>query len=305
MGAEHRDEEALETTGYFLNGSFRKTGRNLSYAARIYALSPDFKTDVGFVRRTDQRLGSGDVQYQWWPQSWLISWGPSGLYSRNLNFDGILEDEQIQARVNFNFARNIRFNTNIDRDMERFEGIDFHKTRIGVGGSVNTNRRISFGGGFDWGDQVFFDQANPFLGRESRLRLFINLRPVSRFQSRVDINTSRFTDPMGLFIPGVNEGQVDETGQVFNGSILRALSTYQFSQRLLFRNITELDTFDQTLGLNFLLTYRVSSGTAFFVGYDDHYQQREQFDDREIFPGSGYQQTNRAIYTKIQYLFRF
>ena len=33
---------------------------------------------------------------------------------------------------------------------------------------------------------------------------------------------------------------------------------------------------DQTLGLNFLVTYRVNSGTAFYIGYDDHYQQRER-----------------------------
>ena len=135
--------------------------------------------------------------------------------------------------------------------------------------------------------------------------MYINFRPLSRFQSNININTRRLTDPMRQFIPGVNRGEVDENGVVFNVNIFRALSTYQFSERLLFRNITEVNTFDQELGLNFLLTYRVNSGTAFFVGYDDHYRQREQFNDHELFPGSAYQQTNRAIFTKVQYLFRF
>ena len=110
---------------------------------------------------------------------------------------------------------------------------------------------------------------------------------------------------MGLFLPGVNEGSVDSNSEVFNVKIFRALSTYQFSERLLFRNIAEVNTFDKTLALNVLLTYRVNSGTAFYIGYDDRYQQREQFHDHEIFPGTGYQQTNRAIFTKLQYLFRF
>ena len=69
--------------------------------------------------------------------------------------------------------------------------------------------------------------------------------------------------------------------------------------------ITEFDTYDHTLGLNFLLTYRVNSGTAFYVGYDDHYRQREQFEDQVNITGTGYQQTNRAIFTKFQYLFRY
>ena len=305
MGTDHQDQDRLKTNGYFYDVMFRKSGRNLSYTGATYGMSPDFKTDVGFVRRTDQRFAFGNVNYQWWPQSWVINWGPSVRYSRNYNFEGILDDEQANLGLSFDFARNIRVNGSVNRDLERFEGINFRKTRVGTFGNINTSRLISFGGGFDWGDQVYYDTANPFLGRESSARVFINLRPVSRFQSQINIETSRFSDPLGFFVPGVNEGSVDENGQVFDVKIVRALSTYQFSDRLLFRNIAEVNTFDQTLGLNFLLTYRVNSGTAFYVGYDDRYQQREQFDDREIFPGSGYQQTNRAVFTKFQYLFRF
>ena len=304
MGTDHRDEDGLDTTGYLLDASFRKTGRNLSYGTSAYSLSPDLKTDVGFVRRTDQRLIRGFARYQWWPEDWVISWGPNGRYSRNHNFDGVLEDEQASVGLNFDFAENITANVDINRDMERFDGVDFFKSRANVFGRVS-RRILSVGGGFNWGDQVYFDDVNPFLGRDTNLFMFIDFRPVSRLQSRINVNTSRFTDRNGFFIPGINEGSVDENGQVFDVKILRALSTYQFTERMLFRNIAEVNTFDQTLGLNFLLTYRVNSGTAFYVGYDDHYQQREQFDDHEIFPGSGYQQTNRAIFTKLQYLFRF
>ena len=172
-------------------------------------------------------------------------------------------------------------------------------------GNVNTSRVISFGGGFDWGEEVYFDIANPFLGRESGFRTFINLRLLSRFASNISIRTRRFTDPNGLFIPGLNDGERDENGVMFNVNIFRALSTYQFTDRLLLRNITEFNTYDETLGLNFLVTYRVNSGTAFYIGYDDHYLQRAQFDDQVNITGTGYQQTNRAIFTKIQYLFRY
>ena len=305
MGTDHRSQEGSKKNGYFLDIFARKNGRNLSYTAATYVLSPDFKTDVGFVRRTDQRFSFGNISYQWWPQNWLISWGPNGRYSRNYNFGGILEDEQADVGVNFNFAKNIGANFNVSREMERFKDVDFFKTRFNAFARINTSRIFSFGGGGNWGDQVYFDKNNPFLGQDNNVFMFINFRPVSRFQSQININTSRFTDPMGLFLPGVNEGSVDSNSEVFNVKIFRALSTYQFSERLLFRNIAEVNTFDQTLALNVLLTYRVNSGTAFYIGYDDRYQQREQFHDHEIFPGTGYQQTNRAIFTKLQYLFRF
>lgn len=305
LGTDHRNDDGLETSGYLLDTNFRSSGRNLNYDGSVSVLSPDFRTDVGFVRRTDQRRFSGGVGYKWWPEGWLISWGPDARYYRSHNFDGVLEDEEISVGTDFDFAKSIRVGVNVNRDMERFGGIDFHKTRVRFHGNIETSAILKASGGFGRGDEVYFDSVNPFLGSESSMFISLNFRPLSRLHSRVSINTSRFTDPHGRFLPGVNTGAVDENGLVFNVNIFRVMTTYQFSDRLLFRNISEVNTFDQTLRLNFLLTYRVNSGTAIFVGYDDQYQQREQFDDPELYPGTGYQQTNRAIFAKFQYLFRF
>ena len=63
------------------------------------------------------------------------------------------------------------------------------------------------------------------------------------------------------------------------------------------------NTFNKTLDASVLLTYRVNSGTAFYVGYDDHYAQGDAIDPK-VFPGTEFERTNRAIFTKIQYLFR-
>ena len=258
------------------------------------------------MRRTDQRETEARLEYEWWPQNWLISWGPEVRYGRNYNFDQVLEDEQFRAGVSANFAKNIRYSFDVDQDMERYYGIDFDKRRYRMFGNVNTSRVLSIGTGFDWGDEVYFDGANAFLGRESGFRTFINFRPTSRFATNINITTSRFTDPLGLFTAGVNDGERSEDGEIFNVNIFRALNTYQFTDRLALRNITEFNTWDRTVGLNLLATYRVNSGTAFYIGYDDHYQQYEQFyDDQVNIIDRGYLQTNRAVFTKIQYLFRY
>ena len=55
VGTQDTDLDGVERSGFLLDASFRKSGRNLSYVFAHYALSPDFETDVGFVRRTDQR----------------------------------------------------------------------------------------------------------------------------------------------------------------------------------------------------------------------------------------------------------
>ena len=122
-------------------------------------------------------------------------------------------------------------------------------------------------------------------------RLFVTVLPFSRLQSSINVNFSRLTDPR-------------TNTRVFDVKIFRALTTYQFTGRLLFRNILEYNTFDGTLDSNLLFTYRVNAGTVFFAGYDDHYQRGDRLDPA-LFPASGLRQTNRAIFTKISYLFRY
>ena len=301
FGTRHRDLDGLETSGHMLNANIRKTGRNFSYLLAWYSLSPDFKTDVGFVRRTDQRFTFSEVAYRWWPESWIISWGPRLRYTRSYNFDGILEDEQASAGFNVAFDNSVNVNADINRDMERFGGIDFFKRRYRFFGVMSQMRQVSFGVGGSGGDQIFYDEERPYLGRDTGWNVFLNLRPVPRLESRINVDTNRFIDV------GSNDLLV------FDVNIFRTLTTFQFTDRFLFRNISEYNSFDQRLSLNFLLTYRVNAGTAFYVGYDDRYQQADHIvrdldgngiDDR-FFHSTALRRTNRAFFTKLQYLFRY
>ena len=292
VGTRHRDLDGLERDGHVLDAGIRENGRNLDWSVSAFQISPDFETDVGFVRRTDQRRTSGNISYRWWPESWIINWGPRFNYARNWNYDDILEDEDARLGLNVSFTGNIRVNASVSRDMERFGGIDFFKNEYSFGGGVNTSRALQVSMNFSQGDQIFFDATDPFLGRGTRARFNVTLRPVSRLRSQISVNTSRLTDPR------------NGDAEIFDVKIVRAFSAYQFSDRLLLRNITEYNTFDGALDLNLLLTYRVNGGTVFFFGYDDHYQQEDTIDDT-LFFSSDFRRTNRAVFTKLQYLFRY
>ena len=294
LTTQNRDLAGNETSGPMFDGGYRHNGRNLGYSTSLYSIAPDFDTAVGFVRRRDIRRIRNDVSYRWWPESWLINWGPEFDYSRNWNFDDVLEDEEARLRLRMTFAKNVSFSTDVRREMERFGGIDFWKTRYSYNTNVNTSRIFSFGGGVNWGDQVRYS-SSPFLGDGSSGRMFMALRPFSRLQSFINFNTSRLLDPLG-------------ESEVFDVKIYRAQTTYQFTDRLLLRNILEHNSFSGTLGTNLLITYRVNSGTVFYIGYDDRYQQGDLLfddDDEPLFLTSDFERTNRAFFTKISYLFRY
>ena len=289
-----------DTYGNMFDVGMTSQGRNLNYFIAGYTIAPDFNTDVGFVRRRDIKAVTSRIGYRWWPESWLINWGPEASYGRNYDFADVLEDEERRAGVNFSFAKNIRFGTRVNRDMERFGGINFEKTTYSTNLFVNTLNAVSGGGFFSVGDQVFFGES-PFLGSGSNGSIFLTLRPHTRLQSQINISTSRLTNPL-------------EDTEIFDVKIYRALTTYQFTSRMLLRNILEYNTFSRTFGANLLLTYRVNSGTVFFIGYDDRYQQgdlivdpnrNEAFLTNNRFLTTDLLRTNRAFFTKISYLFRY
>jgi hypothetical protein len=290
IATDHRDAAGVQRKGYFYDFNLRKAGRNVSYSLISNAISPDLRTDVGFVRRTDQRQSLGNISYRWWPENWLISWAPRLNHMRNYQFDGTLQEETSGATVSFSFAKNITAEAGVTREMERYRSIDFWKTRYSAAASMATSRRLTVTATMNGGDQIRF-VTDPFLGSTTAWDVAVALRPVPRFQSDFSVAASRFRDTR-------------ERRQEFDVKILRSLSTYQFTERLLVRNITEHNTLDKTFGENLLLTYRVNAGTVFYLGFDTRYRHGDQI-NATLFPQDAYMRTNRALFTKLQYLFRY
>ena len=288
--SDHRDSTGERRTAPFLDLALRREGRNLSYGVFHNQIDPDFRTDTGFVQRVDLRRTNAVAQYRWWPQHWIVNWGPRAGYARNYDFAGVLQDEEAGVAVNAQFARNVFANVGVNRDMERFQGIAFRKHRLNVGGGANALRWLGFGAFYNSGDQIRF-VTDPFLGRGDTLTAFANVRPFSRLQSQIDFTSSRLTDPRS-------------STTVFDVKLYRAQTVYQFTPRLLARNILEYNSGAKTLGVNALLTYRVNSGTVFYVGFDDRHREGSAI-DATLFQAPGYQRTNRAFFTKFQYLFRY
>ena len=288
--SSHRDLDGIAGSGPMFNAEIRRDSRHLSYSLDFNSIDPDFRTDAGFVRRVDMQQLDADVEYQWWPESWLISWGPEFRYRRNVDHSGILQDEDFRADMSLRFARNIFFRADAQREMERFQGIDFHKTRFSMRNGINTSRRFSLFYGIDWGEQIRFVE-NPFLGRMFDYNLSLTLLPTSRLNSQFRLDTARFAD--------MHTGEL-----VFDVKILRSFTTYQFTDRLLVRNILEHNTGNGKVGINLLFTYRVNAGTAFYIGYDDRLQEGIYL-DRERFYNRDLQRQQRAFFTKLQYLFRY
>ena len=284
----HRNAVDGELGGSIREIDFAREARNLTYSLAHSSIEPGVRTGTGFIPRVDIRRTDATVGYRWWPGSRIISWGPSFTYLRNYSHRGVLEDEQFRGAVNFEFVRGVRASGGINRDLERYGGIDFRKTSFWFAGAVSS-RYVTVVGDFNGGDGIYFSD-DPFLGRSAGGRLAVYVRPGTRLRADLEVLSSRFADPLGA--------------TVFDVRIFRTRAYYQFSNRLMLRHILEHNTLRGTLGNNLLLTYRINAGTAAFVGYDDRFLRGSQL-DAVLFPARQFERTNRAFFTKVSYLFRF
>ena len=151
VGAWNLDNDGVKRrNGHVLDATLRQNGRNVDWFASAYEITPNFDTDVGFVRRTDERRLSGNIGYRFWPNGRIVNWGPRIKVLRNWDFDRVLQDARLGFSLNFSLAGNVRLSADFDKEMERFEGIDFDMNRFSARVSKNS-RSYSFGGTSVWG----------------------------------------------------------------------------------------------------------------------------------------------------------
>jgi hypothetical protein len=286
-GTDHRDNEGHRQRGAAADVEFRRAGRHLEYGAMHRFRSPGFRTDLGFVERTDIAETQADVSYDFWPQRTIVRWGPRVEYLRIYDHRGVLNDERIETNVSAQFARNIEVFGEHERAMERFAEIDFRTTGYRVGVDVNASRRVSAEIDVDWGDGIQYSDM-PAIGRSRGAEIEVNVRPSHRLDANLSIEVSRLSDPA--------------TGDVWiRQTIYRMRAAYQFSDRWFLRTILEHDTGLARAGANLLLTYRVNAGTVAFVGYDDRFEQLG-LTSSPVF--GRFHRTNRAVFTKLSFLWR-
>ena len=302
VGSETQSTEYGFLRGPAFEADFTRQGRNLSYGAAYGSVDPEFWTETGFLPRWNLRQATANVGYRWWPESTLITWGPTVNYLRLYDHTGVLQDEQIQGMASFQFRHNISVTANVNRDLERFEEVGFRKSGYGAYGVISS-RLVSIVGGINRGDGILYSYdgftnpltASPYqraiLGESTTGNFLISGRPSSRWRSDLTGIFSQLVDPTAAF-------------EVIDVKIFRTRTTYQFTDRLLLRYILEHNTFGKTLGNNLLMTYRINAGTVAFLGYDDRYRQGRRIDEL-LFPTAAFQRTNRAVFGKLSYLFRY
>lgn len=266
-----------------MNFNLSHTSRHLTLSADWKSIPPDFEASSGFFRRKDIKSLNTRISYTFLPQNDLIiSVRPSFEYRRIYDFSNTLTDEEFQISGFISGWRQSHIWATFTTELERYEGIDFHKKTFRANLRSEPFSWLSGRISFSLGDGIYYDEDPPYLGYKTSRGFEATLRTLTNLRLFYNFKNNKFYKNKG--------GE-----KVYTVNIVSQRISYQLSRSLSLRLITDYNDYHKELYNSILLSYEYRPGTVFYLGIDDSQEK----DDSGIFRKEG-----RYYFMKFSYWWR-
>jgi hypothetical protein len=279
---------SFETRRYNINGQFEHYDR-------------DFQMDTAFYNRTGFTTGYGYGEINFYPHAgtnfWLQRVHPFVLVKagRDEIQDG--HEHFVDGGVGFNFTRQGNLNIEWSRGTEAWKGRQFDVGTLFVFASIQAFRWLSVNGGAGQGPAIYYDDVAPFQGVSLSPFFGLTFQPNQHFSESINANYVAF-----------DRSSTKE--RIYDVTVINSRTTYQFDKHFLVRFLANYDSSAEQWLTNLLASYEFVPGTVFHAGYGSLYERGidaglPPSDDPPVLPDHRYQATNRGLFFKASYLWRF
>jgi Domain of unknown function (DUF5916) len=296
LASSSRAPRASESTsGIGAQAGYEYSTRRLLLIGYAEHYDPAFQMETAFINRVGITSGWGFAEYSFYPtktKPWLLRISPfsftQGGRDRIAGGNELLQVTGIRMR--FSRSGTLR--------VDRFDGFEtwaaqrFDRGRWRALGNVQLYRWLSLDGQYSFGDAVYYDPAEPFAGRSYDGRVGLTLQPSGRLSQSLSYRRVNF-----------NRAATGE--RVYDLDLIYSRTIYQFSRQIFVRAIAQFDSSRYRVLTDFLASYELRPGTVVYAGYGSLMEKRG-FDDGEWIPGAGaYETSQRGLFFKASYLYRF
>ena len=279
------DFDGERFAGHGLAASLGRSTRVWSWDLTYREASPTARADNGFVAQNSFRQTNLWTGYTFRPDRFgIIELRPGTSAGHVWAWDGGTKDRWISPYVDVTLTGQTQMGVwGSFTDLERFAGRDFeHYGRAGLWLDSDFSERL--GGGFEvsYGEQIYRSD-DPVIGTGSLYSLYATIRPLDRLTIEPSVS---YQD---LYGPADDE--------LYAGWVARTRTMLQFNRELSLRIVTQyVDFGDGGLSLEPLLMYRLNPFSIFYVGMTDRFADYGGL--------TGYAETERQFFVKLQYLLR-
>ena len=280
-----------------------------------------FVTLTGFFQRPDFRDERQFVRYLWKPEGKIVTdYGPQLFTHTSFDHEGnrLIWDYEPGFNLDLKANTNIQVWHGFQREQLRpadfsqlTHNVDFPENYTGVFINNTYFKFVTFNGVFITDTSPNFSPPGvqaPFLTRETQINFDATLHPFNPLTIQNDYILERLRT------------ETNPALGIISGHVIRSKWNYQYNPRLGFRTIFQYDadlvnpffTSDdkvKNFNTDFLITYLIHPGTAFYLGYNSN---MENLDPEAIThhlglfrTGKSYINDGRTIFGKVSWLFRF
>jgi Domain of unknown function (DUF5916)/Carbohydrate family 9 binding domain-like len=296
LGSSSRSPGGRESTsGLGAQAGYEYSTKRLNLAGYAEHYDRDFQMDTAFINRVGITSAWGYGEYNFYPPStkqWLLKLSPfsftQGGHDENAGGNELLQ----VTGVRLQFSRQGSFRFDRFDGFEAWAGQRFDRGRWRMFGGVQLYRWLNVDGQYFFGDAVFYDPVDPYQGRSIDGRIGFTLQPSGRLSQGLEYRRTSFDRA--------------STGErVYDVDLIYSRTTYQFSRQFFVRAIAQFDSSRHQVLTDFLASYELRPGTVVYAGYGSLIEQRG-FHDGEWITGEGnYAASQRGLFFKASYLFRF
>ena len=296
------------------------SSRHVEYTGYYKDVTSGFVTLTGFFQRPDVRRENQFFQYSFRPESTITSYGMTFFHQLDFDHQGVNLDYDYEPGVFINLKANTSIQAWHGFNGETLRPSDysalpantsFTKGYTGVFLSNSYFKLVTFNANYNFARAINYDPPTneaPFLANEVSGTIGATVHP----WNPLTVDNSYIQERLTSI--------ANPSRAIINSYIIRSKWNYQYNPRLSFRTIfqyngllsnplyTSLEKTKQ-FNIDFLMTYLIHPGTAFYVGYNSDLQN---YDPTGITDHTGLFRTNksyindgRVIFAKISYLFRF
>ena len=301
------------------SAELRREGRHFTQSTEYLDVSPGFRTQAGFVSRTNIRSVTQAFNYLFRPEGKsLLSWGPTVGGSGIWDHAGTRLDSELDARLDWEFNRQTKVGVFYRPGRERLrpedfiglsESMDFPTRGHGVSFSSQYISQLTFSGSYSFGkaiNLVPLEGDPPALADSAVVNIGFTARPNRHLLSENTYVLSRLSS-------------IGSGDRIFTNHILRSRWNWQFNPELALRVILQYETVlanrsltaletEKNFNADFLFTYLLNPWTALYVGYNGNLQNvalQPTDIGRQIVRTDDMYLDARQLFVKFSYLFAF
>jgi hypothetical protein len=289
------EDDRLATGGGAQIGySFETAKWTVAGAAEHY--DRDFTMATAFINRVGITGGWGFLNRSWYPDKKKYPWVRrvafvtfnKGGYDRTQGGAELLS----LVGAQFNFSRQGFLRAQVHRGFEHWQEKRFQTGGMNTFGFIQLFRWLGVNGGVFAGRSVFYDLVDPFQGRVRQGGLGVNFQPSGRLSQEVGLER-------------VNFDRASTGERVYTVTVVNTKTTYQFTRAFSLRAIAQYDSSRARVLTDFLSSYEPRPGTVVYVGYGSLIERRDFVDERWVPLTGAYRTTQRGLFLKASYLYRF